>query len=146
MYRTAFAEHKMKTLSPRTGNTCFGCGADNPLGLKLTFHGDVQERAAWTEFQPADFLAGAVDVMHGGFVSLLLDEVSSKVLAVLGKRGVTRHLDVSFDKPVSLRAPIRLEAELVRDEGRKHFIEARIRNQNGTVLATSRALFIVFRS
>ena len=136
----------MTTLTPRPGNTCFGCGADNPLGLKLTFQGDETKQTAWTEFQPPPFLAGAVNVMHGGFVSLLLDEVSSKVLAVLGKRGVTRHLEVSFEKPVPLTERIRLEAKLTREENRKHFIEARITNTSGVVLAYSNALFIVFRS
>ena len=134
----------MKTLIPKPGNTCFGCGADNPMGLQLTFHGDPDKGTAWTEFRPPDFLAGAIEMMHGGFISLLLDEVSSKVLSVLGKRGVTRALEVSFDKPVPLGAPIRLEAELISHERRKHFIHGRILNSRGEVLAKSEALFLVF--
>lgn len=134
------------TLTPKDGNPCFGCGADNPLGLKLTFHGDVETQTAWTEFEPADFMSGAIDVMHGGFVSLLLDEVSAKVLAVLGKRGVTRHLEVSFDRPVHLGGPVRLEANLTHHEGRKHFIDGRIMKPNGEILAHSKALFLVFKS
>lgn len=135
-----------RMLTPKEGNPCFGCGADNPLGLKLTFHGSVEEQTAWTEFEPAKFMSGAIDVMHGGFVSLLLDEVSAKVLAILGKRGVTRHLEVSFDKPVYLGGPIRLEANLIRHEGRKHFIAARVMKPGGEVLAHSKALFLVFKS
>ena len=116
------------------------------MGLKLTFHGEPDTQTAWTEFQPPEFLAGAIDMMHGGFISLLLDEVSRKVLSIQGKRGVTRSLEVSFDKPVPLNEPIRLEAELIRDEGRKHFIESRIRNPRGEVLAQGKALFLVFKS
>ncbi|MFK7819408.1 MAG: PaaI family thioesterase [Planctomycetaceae bacterium] len=134
----------IKTLTPKSGNTCFGCGDDNPLGLKLSFEGDSEKKTAWTEFQPPPFLAGAIDMMHGGFISLLLDEVSSKVLSIVGKRGVTRTLEVSFDKPVPLDAPIRLEAELISEDRRKHIIHARIRNGHGDVLAHSEALFLVF--
>lgn len=134
----------MKTLSPQTGNSCFGCGADNPLGLKLTFHGDAQQHRAWAELDPPAFLAGGIDMMHGGFIALLLDEASSKVLSVLGKRGVTRNIEVSFEKPVSLGRPIFLEAELVEQKGRKHFITARILNAEKEVLAKSTALFLVF--
>ena len=83
-------------------------------------------------------------MMHGGFISLLLDEVSSKVLSILGKRGLTRNLEVSFEKPVVLGTRIRLEAELVNRDRRKHFIDARILNPNGEVLAKSQALFLVF--
>jgi len=134
----------MKTIPPKTGNSCFGCGADNPLGLKLSFEGDPEKGSAWTELQPQPFMAGAIDMMHGGFIALLLDEVSSKVLSSLGKKGVTRNIEVSYEKPVSLNRPIRLEANLVKQEKRKHFIEARILNSEGEVLAKSKALFLSF--
>ena len=83
-------------------------------------------------------------MMHGGFIALMLDEVSSKVLSILGKRGVTRNIEVSFEKPVSLDRPIFLEAELTQQQGRKHFISAKIMNAEKEVLAKSTALFLVF--
>ena len=134
----------MKTVTPKPGNSCFCCGADNPLGLKLTFHGNPEEATAWTEFVPPDFLAGGENMMHGGFIALLLDEVSSKVLSMLGKQGVTRNIEVSYERPVNLGGQIRLEAKLMQHERRKHFIEARILNPAGDVLANSKALFLVF--
>jgi len=141
---TAKAHPTMKTLVPKTGNSCFGCGADNPLGLKLTFYGSAEEGTAWTEFEPPVFLAGGVNMMHGGFIALLLDEVSSKVLSMRGQQGVTRSIEVSYERPVTLGKQIRLEAKLVEHDGRKHFIEARILNPDGDVLAKSKALFLVF--
>ena len=134
----------MKTVAPKSGNSCFGCGADNPVGLKLTFHGDPEKGTAWTEFLPPHFLEGGANMMHGGFIALLLDEVSAKVLSMLGKRGVTRNIEVSFEKPVNLSGPVRLEAKLVQHDGRKHFIDAQILNLEGDVLARSKALFLVF--
>ena len=136
----------MKILQPKSDNSCFGCGADNPLGLKLTFHGDPDKGTAWTEFLPPHFLEGGANMMHGGFIALLLDEVSSKVLSMQGKRGVTRNIEVSFEKPVNLSGPIRLEAKLIDHDGRKHFIDAMILNPDGDVLARSKALFLVFNA
>ena len=132
----------MKILTPQTGNSCFGCGADNRFGLQLTFHGDEETAQAWTEFTPPSWMNGAPNMMHGGFISLLLDEISSKVLSVLGKSGLTRNLDVSFETPVYLGQPIRLEAELIEHDARKHFIDARILDMDGEVLARSKALFL----
>lgn len=143
-FESNFVTKQMKILSPQTGNNCFGCGADNPMGLKLTFQGDTEQQKVWTELDPPAFLAGGIDMMHGGFIALLLDEASSKVLSVLGKQGVTRHIDVSFEKPVSLTRTLFLEAELVEEQGRKHFIEARILNADKEILAKSKALFLVF--
>ena len=136
----------MKKIPPKYGNYCFGCGADNPLGLKLSFEGDPDSGDVSTDFQPQPFMAGGIDAMHGGFIALLLDEVSSKVLSALGKQGVTRHIEVSYEKPVPLTRPLRLEANLIEGEGRKHFIEARILNPAGQVLAKSKALFLTFES
>ena len=134
----------MKTIPPKTGNSCFGCGADNPLGLKLSFEGDPENGTVWTEFEPLPFMAGGIGMMHGGFIALLLDEVSSKVLSVLGKTGVTRNIEVSYEKPVALNRTIRLEAKMIKHERRKHFIQARIVNLQGEVLAKSEALFLSF--
>lgn len=136
----------MKVLQPKSGNPCFGCGNDNPFGLKLTFQGDPQAGTAWTEFEPPTFLSGSAGIMHGGFISLLLDEVSSKVLSMLDKRGLTRTLEVSFEKIVPLGKQIRLEARLLEQDGRKHIIEAKLLNSEGEILATSRALFLVLGS
>lgn len=134
----------MKSLEPQTGNNCFGCGADNPFGLKLTFHGEPETGSVWSEFEAPAFLTGGAGIMHGGFISLLLDEASSKVLSLTDRRGLTRNLEVSFESPVPLQKKIRLEAKLVEQDGRKHFIEAQILNHEGDVLAKSRALFLVF--
>lgn len=134
----------MQTIPPKTGNSCFGCGADNLLGLKLSFEVNSESGTAWTEFQPLPFMAGGIGMMHGGFIALLLDEVSSKVLSALGKQGVTRNIDVSYEKPVALNRTIRLEAKLIKRDRRKHFIEARILSPQGEVLAKSEALFLSF--
>lgn len=81
-------------------------------------------------------------MMHGGFIALLLDEASGKVLSLLDKQGLTRNIEVSYEKPVSLDRSIRLEASLLKQEGRQHWIEAQILNSHGTVLAKSNALFL----
>lgn len=134
----------MKTFSPKANNQCFGCGADNPLGLKLTFSGDREDACVSAEFQPLPFMAGGSGMMHGGFIALLLDEASTKVLSLFDRQGVTRNIEVSFEKPVSLDRPIRIEAKLLKQERREHSIEARILNSRGDVLAKSEALFLAF--
>ena len=98
------------------------------------------------EFQPSPFMAGGIGMMHGGFIALLLDEASSKVLSLQDKQGVTRNIEVAYEKPVPLDHPIRIQANLINQEGRKYFIEAQILNSSGDVLAKSKALFLTFAS
>ena len=136
----------MKIIPPKAGTHCFGCGADNPLGLKLAFKGDPAQVRVWVELQPLPFMGGAIGMMHGGFIALLLDEASSKVLSLQSKQGVTRNIEDAYEKPVPLAHPIRVEANLINQEGRKYFIEAQILNSDGDVLAKSNALFLTFTS
>ena len=136
----------MKIIPPKVGNHCFGCGADNPIGLKLSFEGDPEQDRVWVELQPSPFMAGGIGMMHGGFIALLLDEASSKVLSLQDKQGVTRNIEVAYEKPVPLDHPIRIQANLINQDGRKYFIEAQILNSNGDVLAKSNALFLTFAS
>ena len=131
-----------RKISPKAGNQCFGCGKDNPHGLQLEFEGNPSTAQVWAELIPPQFLAGAANTMHGGFISLLLDEASSKVMSLLGKTAVTRNLEVSFEKPVMLDKVIRLEASLVSTERRKNWIDARLLGPEGHVLAKSHALFL----
>ena len=136
----------MKTIPPKAGNHCFGCGADNPLGLKLAFKGDTDQDRVWVELEALPYMAGAIGMMHGGFIALLLDEASSKVLSLQGKQGVTRNIEVAYEKPVPLGHPIRIQANLINQEALKHFVEDQILNSNGDVLAKSNALFLTFAS
>ena len=57
---------------------CFACGSENPAGLHLTFsaHG---EKGLRSEFTPQKIYQGYRDIVHGGFIGLLLDEIMVNV-------------------------------------------------------------------
>jgi acyl-coenzyme A thioesterase PaaI-like protein len=52
---------------------CFVCGIDNPIGLKLKFYTDGEERCI-ARFQPKPEYQGYPGQLHGGIISSLLDE------------------------------------------------------------------------
>jgi uncharacterized protein (TIGR00369 family) len=70
--------------------------------------------------------------LHGGIIATLLDEAMSKSVRARGLTAMTRQMEVEYLRPVHSGAPIRLEGRLVRSEGRKHWSEARILNQEVT--------------
>jgi acyl-coenzyme A thioesterase PaaI-like protein len=59
--------------------------------------------------------------------------------------GMTRHMEVDYKRPVPSCASIRLEGRVYHHEGRKHWAEADILDDAGTVLAHSKGLFIEVR-
>ena len=53
--------------------TCFGCGANNPHGLKMKFSTDGER--VYSFMRAPDFMTGWDQTVHGGILSTMLDEV-----------------------------------------------------------------------
>jgi acyl-CoA thioesterase FadM len=51
-------------------------------------------------------------------------------------------MEIDYQRPVPTSASLRIEGRVTRNEGRKHWSEARILNDHGTVLAQGKGLFI----
>ena len=81
---------------------CFCCGERNPIGLKLAFETTPDGRLN-TLWRPKREHVGFKDLIHGGLVATVLDEVMARVIYERGTPGVTAVL-------VGMR-----KAEYVRD-------------------------------
>ena len=66
---------------------CFGCGQNNPIGLKLTFKWDG--KTAKAEFTPNRFHQGWSGMIHGGIITSLLDEAMSYATLFEGMNCIT---------------------------------------------------------
>jgi len=94
---------------------CFACGGDNPIGLRLAFHwdGDVY----CTRYVPDRMHQGWSGRTHGGMLSLVLDEVLSRVvLARFGFDWVTVEITTRLVRPapVGRALDVRGKVESVR--------------------------------
>jgi len=69
----------------------------------------------------------------------------SKAVRARGLTAMTRHLEVDYRLPVPSCKPIRMEGRIVRDEGRKHFVEAAIFDAEANALAHGKGVFIEVR-
>jgi uncharacterized protein (TIGR00369 family) len=137
-------------------NRCFGCGEANPVGLHLQFFLAEDGRVVCDAAVP-DTYEGPPGYVHGGIIATLLDETMSKAVRSHGVVAMTARMEVDYKRPVpssAVGAPrpvnasrvsantVRLEGRVVRSEGRKHWVEARILNSNGVELAAGKGLFI----
>jgi uncharacterized protein (TIGR00369 family) len=131
-------------LNPRkhpARNHCFGCGPDNPTGLKLEFLLAEDGSVVGLPTIPVGF-EGPPGCVHGGIIATMLDEAMSKTTRALGLTTVTGQMEINYLRPVHSASPIRLEGRLLRSEGRKHWTEARILDPRGRTLATAKGLFV----
>ena len=135
---------KLTPFAHTAHNRCFGCGPANPAGMHLEFmlaeNGDVVCRASIP-----DTFEGPRGYVHGGIIATLLDETMSKAVRSHNVVGMTRHMEVDYRRPVPCGAFLRIEGRLYHHEGKKHWAEASILDQAGTVLAHSKGLFVEVR-
>ena len=128
-----------------TLNACFGCGDDNHAGLHLQFFVDDEQRVLCRVHLARQF-QGPPGHAHGGIIATLLDEAMSKAVRAQGSTSMTRKIEIDYLRPVPSGAQLRIEGRVVRNEPRKHWSEARILNEDGTVLAEAKGLFIEVRT
>ncbi|MFZ0629728.1 MAG: PaaI family thioesterase [Acidobacteriaceae bacterium] len=122
-------------------NHCFGCGLENPSGLRLRFFTDADQNIV-CRVRLASRFAGPPGHAHGGIIATLLDEAMSKVNRARGIVAMTRALDVQYLRPVPLGQPLLLTARHVSVAGRRHNIEAALTDASGHTLATATAVFV----
>ena len=60
-------------------NHCFGCGHDNPQGMRLKFSLDEDSRQAICHFKLSRKYTGPPGHAHGGIIATILDEAMGKV-------------------------------------------------------------------
>lgn len=103
-------------------NTCFGCGGDNPAGLRLEF--SETDAGVEVDYAVPRALQGAPGIAHGGILATVMDEaLCMTAYAKLGTPVVTGELTVRYLKPVPVETPIVARGQIVEDRGRSVFIE-----------------------
>ena len=129
-------------LEPKPDNPCFGCGADNPRGMKLTFEQDHDARKIIGHFRFGPEYQGSNRFLHGGIIAVLLDEAMGKLNRFHDVHAVTAELSVEYLRPVPIGEDIVVEAQEVSREGRNLMHRGEIRNTTGKVLARGKGRFV----
>ena len=138
------SSEKLTPMAHTAQNRCFGCGQANPSGLHLEFLLAEDSSVVCLASVP-DTFEGPPGYLHGGIIATLLDEAMSKSVRARGFTAMTRHMEFDYLRPVPSSTPIRLEGHVTRNEGRKHWTEARILDAERTVLAIGKGLVIEVR-
>ena len=120
---------------------CFGCGSDNPIGLKLSYRTEGENVVA--EFVPREEHQGWPGITHGGIISSLLYEVMENYSYQKGIVAMMRRMETRFRKPISTGETITARSWLVEDLGRVMKVAGSLTDQNDTLLAQGEADLLV---
>ena len=121
---------------------CFGCGNQNPAGLRLRFR-PLSDGGVWAAFTPARDHEGYMGMTHGGILSTVLDEAMSWAVTHTGDLGVTARMSLTLRKPVRLGQDVRVLAWVVGRKARTIETRADILDATtGELLAQADARFV----
>ncbi len=125
---------------------CFCCGQENPLGLKLRFRRETDTRLS-TSLSIPDYWSGWGKIMHGGFHSILLDEITSWVaFGLLNEKSfLTKKIQVQYHKPIYVGQYVYVAGELVEDSEKTIMARGEIRDRDNVLISDAVSTMIRIR-
>lgn len=118
-------------------NHCLVCGADNPIGLKLTFHYHPETDSVICKTAFSKNFQGWENVLHGGILSTVLDEIMIKAAEQKGFHCVTAELNVKFKKPAIIGTPYTVIGKINRIRHKIIETEGKLIDQNNRTIASA---------
>lgn len=118
---------------------CFVCGDKNPFGLNVTFY--LKKDRVVAEYVAEARFQGYKNILHGGILSTLLDEVMIRAPLARGVPSLTSEIRVKFKKLVKVGDRLFLEGWVVEDKGKILVTEGKITNQDHEEVAWGEGKF-----
>lgn len=123
-------------LSLEDDSMCYVCGKNNPQGLKLDFS-HPQKGILRTMVVFSKEHQGYKNIVHGGMISMLLDEMMVNLAWKEGLPAVTAELTVRLKKPTLIGEKVFFEGRLDRETEKVLYTSADAKNEAGDLLASA---------
>ncbi len=128
-----------------TSRTCFVCGRENDISLKMTwFNDDAAGKVRATLVVPEHF-NGYPGIVHGGILATMLDETAGRAIMLNGDFDnfmVTLKLEITYRRPTPTEVPLEITGWVIRKSERRAQVAGEIRLPDGTVTAECTAVVV----
>ena len=134
-------ETGIKALPNRGTHYCFACSPINPAGLHMEFFTD--DRSVFSSLVIPDHLCGWDNIVHGGIVSTILDEIMSwSAIYLLQNYILTKSITVDFLKPVFVGDQVRAVGQVGAQTGKREaLMEGALYKEEDVLCARARGTF-----
>ena len=131
-------------ITPLDDHYCFVCGRDNPRGLQIKVTYFPEDMAAETELALSREFQGWTEVIHGGILATLLDEMMAHAVWNFAGPGVTLSMEVRFHHPLKPGEAIRVRGVLTSGNSSRRTAEAEItRSRDHRKIASAKSRFLL---
>ncbi|MBP7792914.1 MAG: PaaI family thioesterase [Candidatus Goldbacteria bacterium] len=121
---------------------CIACGDRNPIGMHLKFV--IKDDNLETKYTfPREF-QGYKDLVHGGMLSLLLDEIMVNLpLQKLKVPVVSADLRIKLKKPLRVGEKVIARAHIIKQKGRFFIVKGEIvKEKTNELIATGESICV----
>ncbi len=116
---------------------CLCCGEKNPMGFKMKFRYEGEKLLSETVI-PKEY-QGFADVVHGGILGTLLDELMVNLYWLKGEKAVTVEYQVRLKAPCPVNRKLLLSAWPIETKRNILLTGAKAQLEDGTVVAEATA-------
>jgi uncharacterized protein (TIGR00369 family) len=125
-------------------SNCFVCEPGNPRGLGVRFFHDDEAGVVTADLRLGSELSGAPHYVHGGVLLAVLDEAMAwAAIALAGRFAVVQSTATTFDRPVRIDEPHRVEATIQDHTDTAVTARAHVADAAGRRCAEARARLVV---
>jgi uncharacterized protein (TIGR00369 family) len=135
---------KIRNPYQRDKNLCFGCGQNNPVGLKLVFEED--EEYLCTQWHPTEFYQGYLNILHGGIAATLLDEAGAWCVSVkIGTACVTSDMKIKYLRPVYItKGDINIKARIIEQTTKSAKLLCQLYDGDSKVCVEAESIYFLY--
>jgi acyl-coenzyme A thioesterase PaaI-like protein len=131
---------------PTFDDYCFACGARNPIGIRMQVQYREDSLAAESLLALPREFQGWQEVIHGGILATLLDEIMMHAVWHFAGAGVTLGMEVQFRQPLAPEEEVLVRGRLTETRGRRLKAQGEIiRQADNRVIANSLGRFLLFK-
>lgn len=126
-----------------SSRSCFVCGRDNDLGLKMVWESHPEEGEIRSTVTVSEQFNGYPGIVHGGILAAMLDETAGRSILLEGEPDelmVTAKLEVAYRRPTPTDTPLLVVGRLVSRTETRAEATAEVRLPSGAVSARGRVL------
>ena len=139
------APEPYKKLLVQNDHMCFACGPANAAGLRMQLY--AYRDTVVSKLVVPDHLRGWSDLVHGGVISTILDEIMSwGAIHLLQKIILTKSMTVEFIKPVRVGQSLQAVSRIVeKQKDRQAVMEGLLYLEPDTLCARARGEFALLK-
>jgi acyl-coenzyme A thioesterase PaaI-like protein len=119
---------------------CFGCGQDNPIGLRLNLR--LEGDRLKSSFVPKKAHEGWPGTVLGGIITALLYEIMENLMYRQGAITMMRGMEARLRSPASVGKKLLIESWMEQRSGREISVHSELKDEDGKLIAQGKASLV----